>query len=233
MSRVSSLHRLQNLDLELDRINHRLDEIAAILQDSSLIEELQGKLDSEEDLLAQEQSKVKSAEHEVQMLQEKIKNTETSLYGGAVTIPKELQDLQMEHEALQRHMTTLEDRLLEAMVQAEQAQESHAIAEQDLQMALEARSADHQDLMLERDELTNQAERLTGEREPMLEGITADDLELYQSLRTRFNGMAVAVLDADSCGACGLTLPASEQQTVRSGSDPVLCIQCGRILYGG
>jgi predicted nucleic acid-binding Zn-ribbon protein len=233
MSRVSSLHQLQNLDLELDRIERRLGEIEAILGDSSQIEVLQGKLDIAEASLAEEESKAKSSENTVQIQQEKIKSTEASLYSGNVTNPKELQDLQMEYESLQRYLTTLEDRLLEAMVLVEQAQEIQEFADKELNAALEARNNDQKELVNERAELVSHAQKVAGEREPMLEGIGTEDLELYQSLRSRLNGIAVAVLDADSCGACGLVLPASEQQTIRSGTDPVLCTQCGRILYGG
>jgi predicted nucleic acid-binding Zn-ribbon protein len=233
MSRVSSLHQLQIIDLELDRIDRRLGEIELILGDSTQIEVLQGKLDMAEQSLAEELRKAKSAEHTTQMQEEKIKKTEASLYSGTVTNPKELEDLQMEHESLQRYMATLEDRLLEAMVEVEQTEELQEQAVRALELAREARNTDHQDLVRERDELTKQVEKVAGEREPLLEGIAPEDLQLYESLRSRMSGIAVAVLEEDSCGACGLALPASEQQAIRSGANPVLCIQCGRILYGG
>lgn len=233
MSRVSSLYQLQKLDSELDRIGRRLAEIEAILQDSALIDELQSRLEDAQKSLQDTQSKASSAEHAVQMQQDKLKSTEASLYGGAVTNPRELQDLQMEQESLKRHLATLEDRLLEAMVHAEDAEQRCQEAERDLREAMDAREGEHRDLAGERESLAAQAEKLQGEREPALEGIPGEDLKLYQELRERLRGMAVAELEADSCGACGLGLPASEVQSIRSGTSPVLCRQCGRILYGG
>ena len=44
---------------------------------------------------------------------------------------------------------------------------------------------------------------------------------------------AFALVDEGTCSACGLALPGSEQQKVRSGDELVLCRQCGRILYAG
>ncbi|NIM05125.1 MAG: hypothetical protein GTN65_05800, partial [Armatimonadetes bacterium] len=64
------------------------------------------------------------AKHEVEDQRLKIQKTDEALYGGSVANPKELEDLQMESEALKRYLETLEDRYLEAMLEQDEADES-------------------------------------------------------------------------------------------------------------
>src|SRR5687768_18403957 len=62
---------------------------------------------------------LKLSEAEVEKQSIKIEQTESSLYGGRVHNPKELQDLQKDVASLKRHLSTLEERELEAMLVAE------------------------------------------------------------------------------------------------------------------
>ena len=62
---------------------------------------------------------MKQSEAEVEKQRIKIEQTEASLYGGHVHNPKELQDLQKDVASLKRHLETLEERQLEAMLVVE------------------------------------------------------------------------------------------------------------------
>ena len=48
----------------------------------------------------------------------KLDQNQSSLYGGKITNPKELQDLQIESDALHRKITDLEDKLIDLMIEA-------------------------------------------------------------------------------------------------------------------
>ncbi|NIM06903.1 MAG: hypothetical protein GTN65_15080, partial [Armatimonadetes bacterium] len=110
------LYRLQEVDLELDRIKGRLDEIKAILSESQELD--QARIELEESLahLKEAEAESRSAERFVASQRSKIEETDSKLYGGSITSPKELEDLQLEAMSLRRHLGTLEDRLLEAMM---------------------------------------------------------------------------------------------------------------------
>jgi predicted nucleic acid-binding Zn-ribbon protein len=87
--------------------------------------------------------------------------------------------------------------------------------------------------MAKRDEARAEIERLESEREAALGDVPEQDLELYLQLRTSRGGLAVALLEDDSCGACGLIQSHSSRQSIRMANDLHLCKQCGRILYAG
>lgn len=233
VSRVSGLYRLQEIDLEIDKLNVRLDEIEAILQDSSATRRLKRELERAQADLRSVANAAQSAHHSVQAQREKIKNTEAKLYGGQIQNPKELQDLQAEQQSLKRHLETLEDRYLEAMLEQDEAQQEHDRLTGELERAIAERSDTQEELVAEQSKIRRRQQDLQAEREAAAATVDPSDQQLYAELRDRLGGIAVAILKDESCSECGLTLSAATQQTVRSGSPLVRCSQCRRLLYGG
>jgi predicted nucleic acid-binding Zn-ribbon protein len=234
MSRAHSLYRIQEIDLALDKNHARLEEIQRILNDS---EELQQAIDHQtqvETTLKEIQAVMKSAEHAVESQRTKIEEAEAALYSGLIKNPKVLQDLQLEAESLKRYLSTLEDRLLDVMVEFEQAEMDRDSAQQLLTNIKNTREAAHQDLQREQQNLIEENERLHINREAALLGVSEDDLKLYQKIRDERGGIAVAILEKDgTCSVCGLSPSASQQQRIRSGTHLEQCNQCRRILYAG
>jgi len=54
---------------------------------------------------------------------------------------------------------------------------------------------------------------------------------LYEDLRLRRAGRAVALLEGELCLGCRVTLPTSKAQQARQREDLTLCSSCERILY--
>ena len=233
MSRASDLYRLQEIDLEADRLNGRLEEITSTLQDSSELEALNSELTSRQSVLDGSQSSARGAQHEVEDQRLKIDRTDEALYGGSVQNPKELEDLQMESESLRRYLETIEDRYLEAMLEQDEAAAAVAETQEAIERLETELRAVHSDLLEEREKIQSRLPDLAAQRAAILPGISEEDQQSYLRLRGKFRGVAVSILDGQTCGICGLTLSASDQQTVRSGDELVRCNLCGRILYGG
>ena len=233
MSRASSLYRLQEIDLALDRTRARLLEIDRLMTGSAAVHTARGGHEQSLAALRGGQAAVNDAEHDLASQRAKLEGAERSLYGGAVRNPKELQDLQADVESLRRHLASLEDRLLEAMLSLEELESTTRQAAEALSHAEATLLAEHASLAAERDQLQVRAETLHGEREAALAGVAEKDLALYARLRESMGGKALVLLKDDSCSACGVGLSASECQIVRNSAEPVRCHQCGRILHAG
>ncbi len=233
MSRASGLYRLQEIDRESDRLKGRLEEIRITLEDSSEITQLKVELKTRESATAATITAARHAENEVDDQRLKLQRTEQSLYGGGVTNPKELEDLQMESESLKRHLETLEDRYLSVMLEEEEAEIAQEQSSAALKEAESRQEILNAELITERDEIDQRLANLETEREAALASVADEDLATYEKLRTQLGGVGIVILDGDSCGACGLTLPASSRQLVTSGDELIRCGQCSRILYGG
>jgi len=234
MSRAHSLYRLQEIDLALDKNQARLETINTILEDSEEIHETQLTVSVASSTLQAKQSTLGSAEHKAEMQRSKIAETEKVLYGGSITNPKELQDLQMEADSLKRYLSTLEDLLLDEMVDVEQAELDLETAQNVLTNIGAAKEVEHQELREEQQRLQNENKQLESSREAALVSVPDEDFRIYQQLRQKQGGYAVAVLETDgSCNMCGLSLSASHQQLIRSRTQLERCNQCKRILYAG
>jgi predicted nucleic acid-binding Zn-ribbon protein len=233
MSRVSSLYRLQEIDLNLQSSQTRIEEIESLLKQDAEIRNAQAVLDEHQAEMTEARTANSSADHAVTMQREKITQTEKTLYSGTVTNPKELQDLQMESESLRRHLETLEDRYLEAMVRLEQVEQAHLEASERLDVLQQRRDRQHNELTKEKEMLIDKIARLDEERQAALADVSAEDRALYDDLRVRLAGKALALLKDGVCSACGVELARSKQQEVASGIELVRCSQCSRILYAG
>ncbi len=233
MSRISTLYRLQELDTEIDNNHARIKEINATLADNSELAAMREALEGAEIVLKKARTANSTANHTVLSQREKIEQNNKKLYGGAVTNPKELEELQLESESLKKYLATLEDRYLETMLELDEAEESH-IAARDTFDLLEARTlSENADLDEERGTLTTDIESREQEREAALVDIEPEDVELYDRLRSRLNGIAVTTLSDDSCSVCGLDQARSKLQEIRTGNVIIQCAQCTRILYSG
>jgi predicted nucleic acid-binding Zn-ribbon protein len=233
MSRVSDLYRLQSIDLEMDSLLERLEEIDAILSDDRKIHSRREKLQSVTDRYDDLHSKTTAADHEVLSQRDKIRRTEDTLYSGTIMNPKELEDLQLESESLKKYLVILEDRLLDVMVELEEVEAEKVAAQASLDTAIHEQEKEHAQLVHEQEKMNKRRDTLLQEREAALTGLSEQDLETYKELRERFSGPAIASLQGDNCSACGLEIPPSIRQTVRSVLDLVRCPQCSRILYPG
>jgi hypothetical protein len=157
--------------------------------------------------------------------------TDKRLYGGSIHNPKELADLESEAQALARRLPLLEEQVLAAMLRLEEAETRKGVAESALELGLSAVQGKARELDLEASTLGLRSSDLDAEREAATQDVVPEDLALYNSLRASLGGAPLALLEDGSCGSCGMTLTASQVQSVRQGQALTRCPQCGRILY--
>ena len=233
MSRVSSLYRLQEIDLELQRSQSRIEEIDSVLAQDEEVRKAQAVLETRDAELSEARSANSAADHAAASQRDKITQTDKALYSGSVTNPKELQDLQMESESLHRYLETLEDRYLEAMVALEQVEGVHLEATEALDVLQQRKARQHNELTQEKEDLIGNIARLDEERQAASSDVSAEDSSLYDSLQKRLGGNALALLKDGVCSACGVELARSKRQDVAGGNELTRCSQCSRILFAG
>jgi len=232
MSQTLSLYRLQQADSQIDRAQARLQAIQKTLDDDAELRLANERADSTEALFQSADRALKQAEADAQSQRTKIEQTEASLYGGKGHSPKELLDLQNDVAALKRHLVTLEDIQLEAMVAAEESMSAHQAAQANLLAAQDHSAEQNRGLHEEHNTLQKVLEKLFAERAAVAGPIPPDALGLYDQLRQQRSGIAVAVISENSCSACGSGLSAAQMQSSRASGQMALCPSCGRILYG-
>ena len=231
MSAALGLYRLQQVDSQIDQIQARLKAIQNTLENDETLRAANDQFSVATDKYKDAERLLKQRETDVEKQQVKIEQTEASLYGGKVHNPKELQDLQKDAASLKRHLETVEERELEAMIAAETAEKELQAAKTNLERVQSRLKEQHKDLTHESETLRKHLERLHSERQAVVTDIAAQALAVYDQLRKQKRGLAITTIAENACEACGTTLTASQQQSARSTSQLFHCPTCGRILY--
>lgn len=233
MSESLNLFRLQKLDSKIDQINKRLKVIEQILSDDRQVMMAQKKHEKAQADEKEKRIMLRQIEDKVEAQRIKRKKTQTALFSGNVKNPKELQDLQMESEALKRYISQLEDEQLEAMIAHETAEENLKNAEQNLKDVKGTSVEENATLVGEQSNLEEEYQKLLREREAVVQAISANTKAMYNQLREKKRGTAVATVSDGGCSICGQSLTPADLQSIRSSTRLVFCPSCARILYEG
>ncbi|MEJ5313285.1 MULTISPECIES: zinc ribbon domain-containing protein [Anaerolinea] len=233
MNQSAHLYRLQQIDSQLDQIHARLKQIEKMLSEDSRILDARKKLEETHRQLEKSRFRLHNAEELVRQHTIKIEQTTSTLYSGSVRNPKELQDLEKELASLKKHLETLEDQQLEAMMAVEQNELLEKEASEAYQKTLGQVISEQAGLSGEREQLEKTKSRLETERQAICASIRSENLQIYEQLRSQKKGVAVTLVEENSCSACGATIRASEVQAARMQPHLIFCNSCGRILYSG
>jgi len=231
MSAALGLYRLQQVDSQIDQIQGRLKAIQQTIENDVMLRAANEHFTTAENQYREAERTLKLSESEVEKQQIKIQQTDASLYGGKVHNTKELKDLQKDIVSLKRHLETLEERQLEAMLALEEAEKVLQTAGTDLEHVQSNLKEQNKDLAQESETLRKDLERLNSERQAVVTDIASQTLSVYDQLRKQKRGIAITTIADNSCEACGTTLTASQQQLARSTSQLFHCPTCGRILF--
>jgi predicted nucleic acid-binding Zn-ribbon protein len=229
MSRGEALYNLQLCDSEGDAKRNRTVEIDAALGESEALKQARRALEIAQTRGQKWAVRQRDLELELQGLADKIARSENQLYGGGITNPKELADIQAEVASLRRRRQAIEEKCLEAMIEREEAGAEEAQAKHQLDKTEARWSADQADLIAERETLEERLAELEQERTRLLEIIGADDLATYEHLRRRKGGLAVTQDRDDTCGVCGYAISPNLKWQLRE-EGVVTCSNCERII---
>ncbi len=226
---------VQELDSRLDTLNHQLSSIpeAAALQElaarRTAVENAVRDLRISVEDLGREQRR---ADADVEQVKTRRERDQGMIDSGQVSDPKALQRMLGELESLHRRIGDLEDVELDVMEQLETAQASLVARTEEL-AALETQESELRATLDQKAaELTEEVRTVTAERAPIVAGMPADLLALYEKLRAQKGGVGAAALRRKECGGCRLTLNASDLGLIaKSPTDEVIrCEECNRIL---
>ena len=231
MSASLGLHRLQQVDRQIDHARSQLDNIRQTLENDAELRESLKQLETAQVDHFHAHHALKNSEAEVEAQKIKIEQAESSLYGGRVQNPKELQDLQKDIVSLKKHLATLEERELEAMIKAEDTENNLQNTKTKLELIQARLGSEHKKLISDQSTWIIKLEQLAEEREATLAPIESVMLQIYENLRQQKKGVAIAEVSDGACGSCGATITTALQQNARSQKQLAHCPSCGRILY--
>jgi len=231
MAIAAELHALQEIDLAIDAAQTTLAAVEEQLGETEELAAARVAVEEHREALRSLRNSQKDIEWQVDDARSHLAAVESKLYGGTVRNPKELAGLNDDANMLKGQFRRREDELLNHMVGVEEQEVALRQAEAAL-TELEGRwRAEQADLLSQKERLEAELIDLEGQRREQSRRIDGPVLGLYDLLRERRQGRAVAKVERGMCQGCRISLPMSVLQKARSGFDVVQCVSCERILY--
>lgn len=225
------LYELQEIDLEIDAKREALSEVMGRLGQSEVLDQARLSLAGDEEHLVELERSQREQEREVEDLRAKATASEEKLYGGTVKNPKELASLQEQVVNLQQKMRVGDDKTLDIMAEVDTTQQKVSLKRGEVAKIEEDWRAEQASLSQQQAELGAALATLEQKGKDLAGKLDASSLELYQALRRKRHGRAVAKVEQGMCQGCRIALPMSELQRARLGQELVQCSSCERILY--
>ena len=228
---VAALFQLQQLDLELDRLNAEVQSLETALRSNTHLQRLRSEHGATQQQLQVSRQAQQEAEWALADINRRLKAQEQRMYDGIVTNPRELQALQQEVQRIRGQQSRQEHIVQQALDHNELLQEQserQAATMREAEVTWEQESAQ---LVSRREQAETRKQALQTQRAQMIGSIDATILQRYEILRRTKQGRAISKVEKNSCQWCRVILTPSELQRVRTGSQLQTCTNCGRILY--
>jgi predicted nucleic acid-binding Zn-ribbon protein len=213
MTQWDDLLVVQEHDTHADQIVHRKQSLPArgelekVMAQVGAVEAGRAEVEERRHELGRAQQRL---EDEIAALGEKAGAHDEQLYSGTIANPRELQSLQDEIAALKRRIRQLEDQELELMEQIEPLDADLARLAADRSELDDQATALRASIAEAEVQLDDELAAVQAERGAAAAAVDAALLAVYDRLRTRAGGIAIARLVGGHCGGCHLSLSSVE-----------------------
>jgi predicted nucleic acid-binding Zn-ribbon protein len=227
---LERLIALQRLDTTADAARRKLaDEPEYVKALEARLEAARRRVAAAKDAVAVNQAARREIEKDVAMHQSRLsKFRETAM---AVKTNVEYHAVQKEIGYAQGEIKTLEDKVLERMLEADELTSALKKAEADLAAEQKTADADRKAITAEHAALQSSVERIAAERAQLVGALDKSVLAMFEQVAKKRNGVAVAEAKDGICTICHVRLRPQVFNTVRRNDAITQCDSCNRVLY--
>jgi len=187
------------------------------------------RLAADKERLAENQNARRAVEKDVAMHQGRLSKFREQAM--AVKTNQEYHAVQKEIGFAQGEIKTIEDKILELMVEADDLTAAVKRAEAELASEQKAVDADRRAMATELAAMKSSLEQIAGERAEVVRGLSAKALAIFELVLRRRNGVAVAPARDGICTVCHVRLRPQVFNTILRNDQIIQCDSCQRILY--
>lgn len=228
---IDILKRAQAIDRELYLANRETTQDIPEAR-----QKIQAGLEAEKEHLRQLeadlkklQMKQKEKEGEMAQKEANVKKFEGQL--SQVKTNKEYSALQQEIASMKADGSVLEEEIIKIMDQTEAAGEEVKKERERLKVVEKEYQAKDAEMDQKSKALNDKMETLRKERAAIVEQVQPEARTLYDLIIQKKQGMALAKINGEICGACQLQLRPQLINDVRMAQTLTVCENCSRILY--
>jgi predicted nucleic acid-binding Zn-ribbon protein len=207
---------IENIPLKIDDINKEFTAIKEIVAQSK-------------DKLAENQKKRRSLESDAQDFKVQINKYKQQLNNARSNL--EYRSLLKEIEHTEEKISHLEDEIINEMVLADDIGEEIKTAEQKESQEAEVLLKKKESLESEKIALETKRDKHLDEKEKLKPGIPSNQINLYNNIFEKKDGIALSPVTDDFCSMCQIRIRPQVLNELKEKKEIILCENCGRILY--
>ena len=224
------LVNVQQIDLRLDEVNQRIDEIPYDIKNlEEALEEKKRKINEISELIKKTELERKEKEMDLQSIEDEIRKNQAEL--NSIKTNEAYAAMLREIEKKKDKKGQLEEVVLSIMEKIDTINDEKKSANQTLKEDEERFKKGRADLENELAQMKENAEKIRAEKAEESKGIDGNTLDLYEKIRKSKHGLAVVSVNEDSCGGCHISIPAGKLNEIIVDKELVRCENCNRILY--
>ncbi len=231
MTTIRQLYALQEVDLDIDRVDQELSQAEEELKTAVSIENLETTLQAEEDRLKEVEAQRSENNMETEVRRERSESLESRLYDGSMINARDLESLQHEAANARRLLEQNEAMTLELSIRIEASQTRCAQLSIELNGVKSVWDARRDELNRMVTSLKSERGKYKKQRDLLAGQVDQSGLRRYETLRKSKGGKAIAKVERALCQGCRMSLPTQLRQRVKSGRQTVTCSSCGRMLF--
>jgi len=227
---INNLRELQEVDLEIDRIDAAITTGDEELQEQRVnIDKLQGAIAEYREKLSLGAERRQLLESEIQEAQTLIKDRQNKMM--KVQTNREYQSLLKEIEDAKNANRQREEELVRLLEQDEYLQKKDE--EQSALLAGEETGLAEQTARREAEtvKLAARRQKMTKDREAKAKKVKADMLRKYELIRAKRDGLAMAGVNKGVCYGCYMNVPPQLYNELLREDKMHICPTCNRLLY--
>jgi len=231
MEDLKPLIELQESDIEIRKIEKRLNEEIPLL-----LKEIQ---EGEE----RAELMVKQVEEEIEKNLKERRDIDLEIKSILETVGKHRAQLNTaktneaykalieEIEDDEEKKSSMEDRILELMIEEEELQKEKKSSKEEFSKIREEFSKKEKLVLKEQRGLETRKRKLLEEREKLKEKIKPELFRLYVQIANKRNGIALSPVHDGFCSVCQIRIRPQVLEELKKGEKIIRCENCSRILY--
>jgi predicted nucleic acid-binding Zn-ribbon protein len=225
------LYELQIIDTETRERKRRLESLDDGTAARAELAKAEAELAQARERLQRTRTTLRDKELRLASTEEDRKNKHDKCYGGMVSDPKELASLERKIEELTVLIGKLEEEILVLMDRVEEEEEEvKRLADRVERLRSQAEDTEAH-YKMETETLQREIEELEARRIELVGQIDPSLVQIYETLREKLGGVAVAGVVEYTCTACHTAVPRDQAERIPFSQSPIRCENCKRILW--
>ncbi|MEO0119620.1 MAG: C4-type zinc ribbon domain-containing protein [candidate division WOR-3 bacterium] len=226
---IKLLWELQQIDKEIDYLNQKAKEIPEKTKGLNLhLEQEIKNLERDKANIINYKKEYKLAEVDLKTCEEKIAQYQVQLYSAKTN--EQYKAFLKEIETQKKLKEEIEDKMIELLEKIENTEQEIKRKEKEVEIIKEDTQKKIEELKKEEEKIKEEIKKREERRKELVSLLPANYYNIYEKIKTRRNGIAVAKIENDACSICFNPVPPQTIIEIRRNEKIYYCDYCGRIL---